>query len=456
MIPFPLRAAASGVLAAAAPVAAAPRDVAEASLQTRHYAADDSDFANPERGFSRANQGGEGTRAAGLSLVHLYVRLDRFKAAPLPEATLRDIQARFDAARTAGVKLIPRFTYNFPAGLPLRPGDEDAPLATVLRHIGQLKPLLRRNADVTAFVEAGFVGAWGEWHHSTEGLESQAAKAAIVRALLDALPPERAIALRYPRDKIALFGSAPLQSRDRATPRGRVGHHNDCFLASREDWGTYRPDDPESLERQKAYLAAESRFVPIGGETCNAGPDAQPFIPCANALPQLQRLGWSQLNADYHPDVLRLWREQGCAAEISKRLGYRFRLVSAAAPRRAAVGGPLRMTLLIANDGFAPPYNPRGLILVLRNRQSGVETGIALPHDPRDWRAGETSTLTVAATLPRTLAPGQYDLLLHLPDPVPRLRTRPDYAIRLANHDVWEAATGYNRLQLSLDVARPR
>lgn len=454
MISLHLRAAASALLAAAAPVAAAPHEIADTSVQTRHYAADDSDFANPERGFSRANQGGEGARAAGLSLVHLYVRLDRFKTAPLPAATLRDIQARFDAARTAGVKLIPRFTYNFPAGLPLRPGDEDAPLATVLRHIGQLRPLLRRNADVTAFVEAGFVGAWGEWHHSTEELESPAAKAAIVRALLDAVPPERSIALRYPRDKIALFGSTPLQRRHRATARGRVGHHNDCFLASRDDWGTYRPHDPESLERQKAYLAAESRFVPIGGETCNAGPDAQPFIPCTNALPELQRLGWSQLNADYHPDVLRLWREQGCAAEISKRLGYRLRLVSASVPSRAAAGGPLPMTLEIANDGFAPPYNPRGLALVLRNRATAAETTIALPHDPRDWAAGETMTLAIAAALPGRLPPGRYDLLIHLPDPAPRLRARADYAIRLANREMWEPSTGYNRLGLTVEVAR--
>lgn len=442
-------------MAAALPVEAQPG--APATVRTQTYQIDDTDFANPERGFSRANGSFEDARAADMSLAHVYFRLDPFKAAPLSSDFLEGVQQRFDSARAAGVKLIPRFIYNFPAGLPLKPGDEDAPLPIVLRHIGQLEPVLQRNADVIAFLEAGFIGAWGEWHNSTSGLEREEAKKSILGALLRALPAERAVALRYSRDKIAIFGrSQPLGAEEAFSgrPIARVGHHNDCFLAARDDWGTYRPVDAAALEAQKSYLAAESRFVPVGGETCNAGEEAQPFIACANAVAELGRLGWSQLNADYHPDVLRLWRTQGCHVEIAKRLGYRLRLISASSPATAKAGKTLAVSVRIANDGFAAPYNPRGLALILRDRRTGGETVVPIGDDPRRWGAGSVTDVAMSAPLPRTLAPGTYDLLLSLPDPAPALRKRADYAIRLANRDMWEAETGYNRLSLSIDVRR--
>ena len=41
---------------------------------------------------------------------------------------------------------------------------------------------------------------------------------------------------------------------------------------------------------------------------------------------------------------------------------------------------------------------------------------------------------------------GEYQVLLNLPDPTTSLHNRPEYSIRLANQDVWEASTGYNSL----------
>jgi hypothetical protein len=36
---------------------------------------------------------------------------------------------------------------------------------------------------------------------------------------------------------------------------------------------------------------------------------------------------------------------------------------------------------------------------------------------------------------------------------MPALRNRREYAIQLANNNVWEAATGFNNLQHQVDVA---
>jgi hypothetical protein len=50
-----------------------------------------------------------------------------------------------------------------------------------------------------------------------------------------------------------------------------------------------------------------------------------------------------------------------------------------------------------------------------------------------------------------TLRPGEYDVLVQLPDASEVLADRPEYAVRFANVGVWEEKTGMNRLG---DVAR--
>jgi hypothetical protein len=429
------------------PVGAAPARQAPAVRQVV-YAVDPSDFPNPERGFSKSKGSGAAARAAGLTLVHVYFRLDAFRNSPLPASFLDDVRRRFAEARARGIKLVPRFTYNFPRE-PFHAGlDSDAPLPRVQLHLDQLAPILRDNADVIAFMEAGFVGAWGEWHDSMNGLDAPEAKRAIVMRLLEILPRSRAIVLRYEWDKRAIFGrDAPLTAAEAfsGAPIARVGHHNDCFLASDTDWGSYRPTAQRSIPAAKAYLAAENRFVPQGGETCNFAADAQPYVGCANALHELASQHWSQLNADYHRAVLGLWKRQGCYSEISNRLGYRLRLLRSAYPATARRGDLLTATLTLANDGFAAPYNPRALELILRNT-AGKSVHLPLPQDPRRWLPGAPIALNVALRLPKTIKSGTYDAFLALPDPEPSLRARPEYAIRLANLGTWNPRTGENAL----------
>jgi hypothetical protein len=48
--------------------------------------------------------------------------------------------------------------------------------------------------------------------------------------------------------------------------------------------------------------------------------------------------------------------------------------------------------------------------------------------------------------------PGEYDVLLYLPDAAERLRDRPEYAVRFANDGVWEPDTGMNRLSTVVKV----
>lgn len=456
---------------------AAPASASVGRVVQFNFAQDllDSGFPNPERGFydqdaplwlnlERSPQDVNTLRALrgqGISMLRWYFLIDEFRSAPLTDDVLAYIRAQFAAAREAGMKVIPRFAYNFPSGGTWPFQDPDAPLDRVLFHIGQLEPVLRESTDVIAFMEIGFVGAWGEWHSSTNRLVEHPrglnnSSRAIIDRLLLALPPERMIAMRYPLYKLDLYGNQPLTPEQAFSggPQARMGAHNDCFLASDTDYGTY-PGNSAARESLKNYLSLDNRFVPQGGETCNAGNDARPYIGCANALADLTRLRYTTLNIDYQEDVLQGWRDGGCFTEIADRLGYRFHLTGAALNQTAVAGGVFDLSFTVVNDGFASPYNPRGLEVVLRSASTGelYRFPLQAQYDPRTWLPdlGEI-TVNAQAELPASMPPGRYDVLLALPDPHPALYNRPEYAIRLANRGMWESQTGLNRIGVSIDV----
>ncbi|MDX2076915.1 MAG: DUF4832 domain-containing protein [bacterium] len=436
--------------------------------QTIQYVASDENFPNPERGFYHQDapmwlnletvpQSADELRLLrenGMSMVRFYFLIDEFRDAPISDETLTYIQDQFDAVRGAGLKMIPRFAYNFPQGGEYPYQDPDAPLERVLAHITQLTPILQNNADVIAFVEIGFVGAWGEWHSSTNGLVNEEGgintnSEAIITALLEALPQNRMIAMRYIPYKQQLYGDQPLTPEQAfsGTPQARMGAHNDCFLASNTDWGSYQED--ETLRQaQKDYLHSDNRYVPQGGETCNIGEDAQPYVHCDNALKELAYLRYSVLNRDYHEDVLALWQEEGCYDEIAMRLGYRLRLIETQMSAQIGAGEQLTMTIKLQNDGFGGIYNPRGFEIILR-LSGGIEYRFPMEnvHDPRQWLPdlGEIE-LPITIDLPIDMPEGEYAVFINLPDPSPSLYGIPEYSIRLANAGIWEAETGLNYL----------
>jgi hypothetical protein len=425
------------------------------STVTVNYQGDSSNFANPERGFYFAHVMSASSpkvidstniqrmKDEKISIFKRIYNLNTFKGSSISSSYLDWIQRDLDVVRSNGLKVAIRFAYNFNDG-----STSDAPLSRVLGHIDQLGPVLRRNADIIAFLDAGFIGKYGEWHSSTNGLTSSSSKQQILEKLLSVVPSNRMVVLRYARDKKDIYGSSAMTESIafNGSNRARVGHKNDCFLASTDDQGTYWPLDSNSLNTQKNYLAQENQFLPQAGETCGWNP---PRSDCPTALAELQRMRWTSLGR-LPSDFVSRWTSQGCYNDISKRLGYRFRLISGTLPQRAAPGGTLSVKLRMTNEGFAGLYNPRSLELVLRNRNNGQETRVTI-NPGEDVRlflpaAGETKDLTLNGRLPSGIATGNYDLFLNLPDPSSSLSRRASYSIRLANSNTWESSTGYNKL----------
>ena len=432
-----------------------------AGLNAVNYVNDpDTIFANPERGFYQVNEVTTSSYQAlnqtwmqnlrtqsGVSLVFHMVYLDNFVNADLSQSFLDALGTDFTTMRKAGVKAVVRFAYTPNSTKPYG----DASKTRVLGHIAQLKPVLFANSDVIAVLQAGFIGAWGEWYYTdyfgdngTISASQWTDRQDVVNALLDALDLGRPIQLRTPAFKQHFYGAAALTSTESFTgaSKARVGHHNDCFVASADDMGTYA-----NVTADMAYLTQENLYVPQGGETCATST----YSGWSNALTDMTNLHWSFLNSGYHPDVLASW---GTSIDIAKRkLGYRLSLATGAYAAQAPAGSEFDVQLTLRNDGFAPPFAPRELNLILRG--SSASFIAKLPDDPRRFVPGAAATVARKICLPQSVPTGTYELLLALADPIPALNARPEYSIRLANQNTWEAATGYNKLNHTLVVTAP-
>ncbi len=477
------------------------------TLFTNTYTVAADDFANPERGFylhtetrasnpspvpaNLANLRLNGSRdpnnayVARISLVLRVFYLDAFINAPISSNYLNIIQADLDSIRNQGAKVIVRFAY---FRSPDRPFPEPGK-AQILEHIGQLAPILRRNRDVIAVLQQGFIGAWGEGYYtdvfSTAGQTFTAQnwrdRAEVIQALLEALPPERMIQVRVPqqRQKFLHGPTAPTSTPASAAAQefngsaaARLGFHNDCFLADTTDSGTFGDydgaTDSQDITRLRDYKAQETRFTAMGGETCL---ENSPADNCAasggRADTDLALFHYSFLNQGYNANVNDDWVGQGCMEDIKRRLGYRMELVSGVFPGEASPGQAIPIRLELRNTGFAAPFNPRGLELVLRHTNSGQEFFAELSRDTevRRWLPGTNHLVNADLGLPLDLPPGGYELLLHLPDPTSTLYGLAHYSIRLANStalhsgaslgSVWEPTTGYHRLGHTLLVNGP-
>ena len=411
---------------------------------SRAYKESDAIFPNPERGLflwtdfvKTADFAPQAVK--GYRIVHGLVHLDAFRDAPLSAEFLATLGERFAAARKAGMKVLPRFSYDFTEK------GQDAPKERVLEHLAQLKPLFAANEDVIVALEAGFIGAWGEWHSSKNKLDAAESRKEILKGLLDALPKSRMVKVRTPGYARAIYGDEPLGEAEAysGSDKARVGHHNDCFLAGESDAGTYYPGPIEPL---KKYTETWTKHTVMGGETCRLSP---PRSDGKTALAELARFHWSMLHEGYHPAVIKAWKEQGAWDEVQRRLGYRFVLREASWPASVAKGGTFTLAVTLKNVGFASMFNERKVYAVF----SDGKTRHVVPlesADPRRWWGGEEVKLAARVTAPAES--GAYRLSLWLPDAAPALRDRAEYAVRFANEGVWDAKAGENVLAAGVKV----
>lgn len=441
-------------------IGASPAAAQEPALKESRFTAGTEDYPNPERGWYRYREmSGNGTfdfnvRPQKATIIFLKLRADAYRNADLPQSMLDRLDAAFVQARKDGVKIIPRVAYNDgpEPGCSAQYGC-DAPKAVILRHIAQLGVLWKRHKDVIHLVDPGFIGGWGEWHSSSNGLDNKVDRTDILFAILDAAPADRMVYIRYPGFKREIFGGT--QSTETATLTSaqafdgtkvsRVGHLNDCFVSGENDVGTYQVSG-WNRARELAWLAKEAPFIPFGGETCAMHARGE----CANTLTEMATLHIDHLNRDYHGDVIARWQSQGCLETINLKLGHRLAADWVRLPDSVKPGGRLRLEAAVQNHGFGELFNPRDVEVVLY-REGRLEAAV-LPLDPRRWAGGTTDTFAFTLSVPASLPEGAYKLGLRLADKDTSLRADPRYAVRFANPG-WEEATGINVLKAGIVVS---
>ncbi len=404
------------------------------------FASTTADFPNPERGWyvkARDNDMVPQTLTHFAStwntrLFEYRIALDDYRDKPLPQSYLDALDTYFAAGRTAGAKFIVLPSYNMDSS------GADAPLTLVLQHIAQLKPVLTRNADVIPYIKAGFIGPYGEWSASTNGLDSDANKLVIKTALMSSVGPNTIVHFRQPGDIANWYSGNPA-----GAAAARIGLHNDCYMANDPDAHTYSNGLGDAMRDYVKTMVDGSAF---GGETCdNVSNPEQSRLSCDQMLSESSAYHLTWLNEGYAERFLNSWNDGGCFAEIGRRLGYRLQLNGIAHPATAGVGTAMQVTVSLSNVGWARMVSRRPLVVTLRHKSSGATiTGSA--GDLSSVASGASTSLVVNLTIPAGSAGGDYGVELGAPDLWATTAANPLHAVRFANADTgaqaWDDTTG--------------
>lgn len=453
---------------------AVARDAGDASLPPTvlddDYAPDDDpDLLNPARGVYYWAPDASDPHVLVAEWLYLGPHCDEDlvwagAGDPATSAVLADYAARLAEHRDAGRQVLfrPRYDAASSGGVLNGCGVFQADTVERMRaHVDAIAAMLAEHLDVIAFVEAGYLGRWGEWNHADHA-------ASTAPVLVD--PDARRAFLRHVLDAYAAAGvdrfvgvRRPIFAREivDADPSARVGLYNDCFMTNASDYGTYsnfedgNPSNFASSEDARAWAEAFTRDAPFGGETCPTGDGAERWRDCANmvgAASEPGALHMSYLHGGYAEDARATWQAGGCWHEVRRRLGYRFEVESVEYPPTVGAGAPFAVSIRVRNTGWSRLHNPRSAHVVLRGAGGAHEAASVEGGEVTAWAPGET--VTVRAIFDGVPA-GAWELRLSLPDP-----HRPDvtaYAIAIASRrggaPLIDRASGENDLGVTIDAA---
>src|ERR1700730_7190684 len=141
--------------------------------------------------------------------------------------------------------------------------------------------------------------------------------------MLTALPKDRMVQVRTPQFKeryvygIQANVNSPAMTDAEAfteTDKARIGFHNDCFLSSTNDEGTYfdygNSSSPEAdaTTPLRNYESFDTKYVAVGGETCSDAYTPQNECePTGIAKSEFARFHYSFLNAGNKVTLNIIW-----------------------------------------------------------------------------------------------------------------------------------------------------
>lgn len=379
----------------------------------------------------------DGYLPSNVQLVQTYFYLDDYNEILIDQNGLDRIQAVFDKAKELGIKLVVRFAYQGKMNDPTGEATDEI----MLQHMKQLKPILEKNKELINVVEAGFLGAWGEWHSYTMSHDKQR----LLLGIIDMVPEEIYIQVRYPEIKDVLKNSdGTYVSGITDKIYNSIGIHNDSFFGWSDKvvsgaWPMNPPDADntdglrQNTDNQWATAVETAAYAPIGGETFwayeiqNAFPTGMTTIDGFAALKQfsLFRQNVFSIMHCYYPQLenetnenyvypIKEWRSQnvteqwlqdnsityspsyfkdkdGNAVErsvfefVRDHFGYRLELQNANVTGLAKKGNSVDVEVNLANYGFSAAFNINSGFAIIDDK--GNVVGKVSAGNPNDWNS---------------------------------------------------------------------
>ena len=419
--------------------------------------------------------------ADSVSLAQSYFYLTYLIGEKLSEENFQTMQTYFDELQKLGKKAVLRFAYerDFMGRAAVGPTGEQ-----ILEHLDQLKPFLEKNKDLILVVQAGMIGAWGEWHSSIQGLEnSEETKAAVLEKLLSVVPEGRNVQVRLPEFKNLL--------KDKPELYKRLSFHDDFIVIRPDRWDADMHEGTVKFDQIVAvspYLVVDGE-LPWGFWSVGADPDSPSAGWIIDGLQAARRLflqHYTSLSVihnykEQHPNnrfdennppeySMIVWKKTMITEDslrqhlmpvsdsyfrkqdgtkvkrnmfdyIRDHLGYRIELQSLQLPNYLQAGKENRLNLNLVNRGFATVFGEHPVYFVLID-DKGKVTEFLTETNPLDWQPFQpgdilckplTHSVEQVVQLPGSMAAGEYKLGLWIPDGSDRLKYNPRYAIRCAN-----------------------
>nr|KAG5701336.1 hypothetical protein BaRGS_006110 [Batillaria attramentaria] len=190
----------------------------------------------------------------------------------------------------------------------------------------------------------------------------------VLLALLHATPKSIQVQVRYPAQKMHMMGSTPatLHAVQQGQDAARTGNHNDCFLSSDNDVGTYRDKAVEY-----PYLEKDTRYTIMGGETCKLTNNHR--HECPTALKEMAMFHWTFLNKGYLNDMYDVWRGRAVMTRSTGGLAMSYFWFSAILPNTVRINDNLCFHLEFTNTGFAAPVKVFNLFFILQSSSGRYE-----------------------------------------------------------------------------------
>lgn len=368
-------------------------------------------------------------------LVQTYFYLDGYKdQLEIDEKGMERMQQVFDCAKELGIKLVVRFAYQGDMQ-----GTGEASDEIMLSHMKQLKPLLEKNVKLINVVEAGFLGAWGEWHSYKEFHNPTA----LLRGILEMVPEPLYVEVRQPEYKNLILSTEDIYS--------RIGFHDDAFFGYRycADASTLNPGTEEWNQ-----IIEESAYVPVGGETF-WGFETNEVINGFDSILQFSLFRQNTFSL-YHcfiedgagkgyemekwveTEITPEWLESNNIAYspnwfgtdgkiersvfdfVSDYLGYRIEAKSADISGVVQKNGSLDVDFKLVNYGFSAAFNMySGFAILDENNQEVLSVPAGNPEtwnsrDPENYDDPSLIEYTISSEVPLPKESGKYKLAFYL------------------------------------------